>query len=683
MTTKTNGAKTTPKDPILKDEGMWTFDNPPLHLLKRYYKFTPTKKWLDHVRLSALRFNDGGSGSFVSKDGLVLTNHHVAMGQLQKMSSQKNNYVRDGFFAKSKAKEVKAPDLEINQLVGLVNVTARIQKAIPAGANDKRASDARKAAIAQIEKESKDKTGLRSDVVELYNGGEFWLYRYKKYTDIRLVMAPEAQTAFFGGDEDNFTYPRYCLDYAFFRVYENGKPAKPKNFLKWSKQGAQEQDLTFVIGHPGSTDRLMTVAQLRYQKDIAIPKRLEMYRQRKAALEAYGAKSKENKRQAQDYLFGIENALKVVTGEWESLCEGEILQQKAAAEQKMRTDVERNPRLRKMAHGAWDRLERLQAEVRTKHLELTFRRLSGYNLPGIADTLVRYVVEIEKPNAKRYEEFRDSGLDSLKHQLFSPAPIYPALEEALLTCGLQEALDKLGKNDPFIRAALKGKSPAEVARRAVRGTRLANIDFRKKLLAGGRKAIAKCMDPMIRLSLACDAIYRSQRKWYEDRIEATAQAQGDRIARARFALYGKKVYPDATFTLRFAYGRPLGYDWDKTKVPFKTTFHGIYDRGLSFDNKHPYTLPKKVAQAHKKLKLDTPLNFVSTHDITGGNSGSPVVDRKGHLVGLIFDGNVQSMGTSYAYTLESSRAVSVHSSAITESLRNIYGMSGLAKEITG
>jgi len=660
---------------MMLDEGMWTFDNPPLHMLKKHYRFSPSKAWRDNVRLAALRFNDGGSGSFVSNNGLVLTNHHVAMTQLQKLSTKKRNLVRDGFLAKSRKAELKCPDLEVNQLVEILDVTRKVLGAVDPKAAPKKANEQRKAAIATIEKTSTDKTGLRSDVVELYQGGEYWLYRYKKHTDIRLVMAPEASAAFFGGDDDNFTYPRWAMDFTFFRVYENGKPVKSSNYLPFYAPGAKEGDLTFVIGHPGSTDRLLTSAQLRYQRDIAMPKRLEMYAVRRKALEAFAKKSPEHRRRAQEYRFGIENAIKVVTGEYEALRDGPVMGEKDAAEKDFRK------RAKKLCPGAWERIERLQKELEKRNYQLSFRRMAGYELTNFASAIVRLVVEVEKPNEKRYEEFRDSGLESLKRSLFSPAPIYKDLEEWMFASGLRETLERLGPHDPFVKAALGGKSPEAAAKSAIAKTRLHDPKFRKALVEGGRKAVEASKDPLILLSRKLDKFTREMGSWYEDKIESVERIEGDRIAKARFKLYGKKLYPDATFTLRFAYGRPLGYDWDKTKVPFKTTFNGLFDRAESFEHKPPWNLPARVLRAKKKLNLNTPFNFVSTHDITGGNSGSPVIDRKARLVGLIFDGNVQSMASSYAYSNTASRAVSVHAGGILEALKCIYGAAALLGEL--
>jgi len=666
--------------PLLQDEGMWTFDNPPCAQLKRYYGFAPSEGWLERVRLASLRFNDGGSGSFVSPQGLVLTNHHVALGQLQKMSSAEKDYVRDGFFAKSRSQEIPCPDLEINQLVSMEDVTKRVLSAVDPKAVDRVKNEQRKAATARIEKESMESTGLRSDVVELYQGGEYWLHRSKKHTDVRLVMAPELGAAFFGGDYDNFTFPRFALDFAFFRVYENGEPARPKHWFKWSKAGAKEGELCFVTGHPGSTSRLLTTAQLRFQRDYVLPMRIASLKSRREAALRYAGEDHERARRAQDFRFGVENSIKALTGEYEGLRQDALFSSKEHAENLLRERVAANAALIGIS-SAWSRIEKAVAELSSRYKQLVFRRLNAYRLCAFSDAIVRYVAEVEKPNETRYEEFRDSALESLRFRLFSPAPLHADIEEALLADSLRESLLALGHDDPFVRAALGGKTPEHAAKAALLGTRVNDAVFRRRLVEGGPAAVEACEDPMIQLSRRVDAYYREMRKWYEDGIQSVERAEGNRIARARFAVFGKHIYPDATFTLRMSYGHPVGYEAGKTLVPYKTTFAGLYDRADSFDGREPFRLTRRVAAARGKVDLSTPLNFVTTHDIIGGNSGSPVINARAELVGLIFDGNIQSLPGRFAYTREASRAVSVHSEGILEALRSVYGMGALLREL--
>ena len=664
------------------DEGMWTLDNLPASQLMERYGFEAKPQWLDHVRLASVRFNDGGSGAFVSSNGLVLTNHHVALGQLQKVSTEKNDYVKNGFFARSGAEEMKCPDLELNVLVSMENVTDRVLGALDKKASDKVQNEQRKAETAKIEKESSDKTGLRSDVVELYQGGEFWLYRYKKYTDIRLVMAPEAQAAFYGGDPDNFTFPRYDLDFAFFRAYENGKPVQAKDYFRWSKDGAKENELVFVSGHPGSTDRLKTVRQLEYERDYHLPDYLKILGRRKAAFYAYAHQGPEQERRAKDRIFGIENSIKAISGELEGLQDAKLMGRLAAREKDFRAAVAKNAALKKDYGASWDKIAKTQDKMIKRHQQMMFRGFLGTKLAGFATTIVRYVAEVQKPNEKRWREYRDSGLESLNFRLFSPAPVYKDMEEAVLADCLKQALEVLGPADAHVKAALGGLTPEEQAKRLTSGTKLDDAAVRKALIEGGQKAVEASKDPMIVWARGLDASYRELRSWAEDEIESVESGEGNKIAKARFSLYGKSAYPDATFTLRLSFGRVAGYDQGTTKVPYKTTFYGLYDRAESFDGKHPFDLPKKVADARTKLDLSTPLNFVTTNDIIGGNSGSPVFNKDGEYVGLIFDGNIQSLVGRYAYSDEYNRAVAVHSSGILAAMRTIYGMNALADELT-
>jgi len=664
------------------DEGMWTFDNPPLKILKEKYGFTMTREWLDHVRLASVRFNDGGSGSFVSSTGLVLTNHHVALGQLQKVSTPQKNYVRDGFFARTPAEEMKAPDLELNVLVALEDVTARVQQAVRPGMSGQEALKARKAEIARIEKESLDATGLRSDVVTLYAGGEYWLYRYKKYTDVRLVFAPEQQIAFFGGDPDNFTYPRYDLDFALFRVYEDGKPVESRHYLKWNPKGAAAGELVFVSGHPGSTERLSTVAELELERDHNLPAVIRVLERRLGVLKRYAAQGPEQERQAANQIFGIENSLKAYRGMYNGLLDKSLMAKKQNEESEFRRLVAARPDLERLYGSAWDEIEQAARRSIEKKKELMFRSLRGSRLASLALNLVLYTAEVQKPDGERLDGFHDAQLESLRFRLFSPAPVYPQLEAALLGDSLQESLEELGPEDPFVRAALGGRAPADVAREAIEGTRLVEPAARKALVEGGPAAVAASQDPLVALARRIDPLVREMRKWEEDNLQSVQVSAGEKLGKARFALYGKTAYPDATFTLRLAFGTVKGYPMNGTQAPPRTTFYGLYDRAYSFDLKPPYDLPERFLRLKDRLELATPLNFVSTCDIIGGNSGSPVINTRGELVGLIFDGNIESLVGNYVYYEETNRAVSVHAGAIIEALRKLYDASSLADELS-
>ena len=460
------------------DEGLWTFDNPPRKQWKDRYNFEPSDAWLENVRLASVRLNDGGSGSFVSPDGLLMTNQHVASGQLQKISTKDRDYTEEGFFARTRSEEVRSPDLEINVLVSYEDVSRRVQNAVKPGASDKDANEQRKSEIAAIEKESSDKTGLRSEVVTLYSGGEYWLYRFKKYTDIRLVFAPEEQIAFFGGDYDNFTYPRYDLDVAFFRVYENGQPLKTPNHFKWSAKGAAEGEFILAPGNPGSTSRLLTVAQLHYQRDTGNPLQMQVWTSRRDALARYAQRNAEAARQSGEMRRSLENSIKRLIGQQDGLLNPRMMAKKEAEEKALRDDLARRPELQKRYSSAWEQIAAAYRPLPQYSKRIAFTTISYSRLGQIASTLVRYSEEIRKPNTQRYDEFRESRLDSLKFSLFSPAPIYPEMEESILAGWLEEAQKTLGADDPFIKAALQGSMPATVAKSVIAGTKLASVDAR-------------------------------------------------------------------------------------------------------------------------------------------------------------------------------------------------------------
>lgn len=669
--------------PLAADEGMWTLDNPPLKQLKEKYGFEPTAAWLEHVRLSSVRVGDGGSGSFISPNGLVLTNHHVALGQLQKVSTPQKNYVADGFYAPALADELPCPDLELNVLISMENVTAKVLAAVKKGMDPVKALAAKKAAIAEIERLSLKKTKLRSDVVSLYQGGEYWLYRYKKYTDVKLVFAPEQQAAFYGGDPDNFTYPRHDLDMAVFRAYENGKPAKVSHYLTWSANGAADNELVFVSGHPGSTNRLMTLAQLQFSRDYGYPLRIQSMKRMLGVARAYSAKGPEEARQAAGMIFGIENGLKVSSGEYDGLKAAGIMEKKAAQEAEFRKLIAANPQWQAQYASAWDDIAAAIEKQKPRMKEMNYRRAPGMRLGAIALQVVQLAAELQKPDGERLDGYHTAELESLRFRLFSPAPIYPGLEEAMAVDSMKLMLEELGADDPYVKACLDGKTPEEAAKALVAGTKLADPALRKKLVDGGPAAVSKCTDPFIVLARKLDPMIREMRKWQENEIESVTRPAGEKIGQARFAVYGKNAYPDATFTLRLSYGAVKGYPMNGTLAPYKTTFYGLYDRAASFDNKYPFHLPQRVADARDRLDLATPLNFVCTGDIIGGNSGSPVINAAGELVGLVFDGNVESFMGRFFYDDTANRTVSVCSQAMIEAMKKIYGAENLVKEILG
>lgn len=664
-------------------EGMWLYNHPPRQLLHDKYGFELTDGWLENLRLASVHFG-GASGEFVSAEGLVLSNHHVGSRALQRLSTREHNYLRDGFYARTRAEELPCAGLELRVLVSIEDVTARVNAAVAPGLTAEAAFKARRAAMAAIEKESLDQTGLRSEVVTLYQGGQYHLYRYNKYSDIRLVFAPEEQIAFYGGDPDNFEYPRFDLDICLFRAYENGQPASTPHYLKWSQAGAGDGELVFVSGHPGHTDRLRTVAELEYLRDVEYPRALEQLKRREVLLSSYSARSAENARRARNDLFGARNGRKVRDGALAGLLDPRFMDRKKAAEEQFRATVAANPAMSQTA-GAWDRIAQAQ-KIIAEHIvaEDLLERGSGFNsvLFGYARDLLRAAQERPKPEGERLEEYRESRRASFEFRLFAEAPVYPDLETLKLADSLTCLAEGLGPDSALVRTVLAGKSPRERAAEAVRGTELASAATRRRLHQGGQPAIDQAKDPMIELARLVDPEARAVRKEVEAQREAMRQAHAQ-IGQARYALEGASNYPDATGTLRLAFGVVKGYEEEGRQVPFQTTFAGLYARATDQTYRPPFDLPPGWLARRKELNLETPLNFVCTADIIGGNSGSPVVNRQGQFVGIIFDGNIQSLTEDFLYTEEQSRALAVHSSAIIEALRQVYNAQPLADELLG
>ena len=621
-----------PVSDLVAGEGMWLFNNPPKKLLKEKYGFDPGPEWYEHVQKSSVRFNSGGSGSFVSPEGLVMTNHHVGADQLQKMSSKEKNYLKDGFLARTRSEEVKCTDLELNVLMSIEDVTERVNAAVKPDMTPEKAFAARRAAMAEIEKESLDKTKLRSDVVTLYQGGQYHLYRFKKYTDVRLV---------------------------------------------------------FVSGHPGRTDRLATLAELNYLRDIGFPFLLQRLNRLEVLLMAFSARNIENARQAREYLFGVQNSRKARVGGMAALLDPQLMARKKEQEKTLRTKAKEDESL-KDALAAWDRIAKAQ-KVRAENirkftlLEGTRGGAAGINteLFEIARTLLRAAEEKPKPNSKRLREFRDSNLESLEFQLFSEAPIYDNYERVKLTDSLTFLANELGADNALVKKVLAGKSPSERAFELVSGTKLKDVKLRKKLYKGGKEAIDNANDPMIELARLVDPEARKVRKIIESEVDEVSQQAYGQIAKVKFALEGTSTYPDATFTLRLAFGQVKGYEEDGNHVPFETTFAGMYQHSAEHHNREPFDLPRRWVEKKDKLNLKTPINFVCSADIIGGNSGSPVINRQAEVVGLIFDGNIQSLALDFAFSDEQARALSVHSAGIVEALRNVYDAQELAAELTG
>ncbi len=664
------------------DEGMWLFNQPPREWLRTRHQFDPTDEWLERLQKASVRFNSGGSGSFVSEDGLLISNHHVGADAIQKLSTKEKNYLQDGFHARKPEQELKCLDLELNVLQSIEDVTARVNAAVPKEADASSAFAARRKIIAEIEKESLDRTGLRSDVVTLWQGGAYHLYRFKRYTDVRLVFAPEQQAAFFGGDPDNFEFPRHCLDFCLFRAYENGQPAKVKDYLRFSPSGAQDGELVFVSGHPGRTSRLLTVAELEYLRDQALPYRLGVLKRLEVLLGVWSARSEENARRAKDELFGVQNSRKALDGRLAGLLDPELFSAKLKAEADFKARLAGKPEFAE-ALAAYDKIAeatKIQAAQAVRSLLLEGGGAFNCESFGLARTLLRAGDERPKPNGERLREFSDAGKASLELGLFSEKPIYADLELLSLADALTFFAGQLGVRDELAQKVLAGKSPRDRAAELIHGTKVRDVAFRKRLYEGGASAVAAANDPMIEVARLVDEESRALRKVAEAQSEAKQQAHAA-ISRARNAVLGTTGYPDATFTLRLAFGTVKGYEEDGKPVPPFTTLGSFYERAKEMNHRPPFDMPGSWEKRRSRLDLKTRYNFVSTVDIIGGNSGSPVVNRAGEFVGIIFDGNLQSLSWDYAFSDRQGRATSVHSAAILEALNKIYGAKEAAREL--
>ncbi len=667
--------------PVWADEGMWTPDNLPVKILQEKHGFEPDADWLEHVRLSAVRIGRSGSGAFVSAYGLVATNNHVAVDQLQKMSSAERDYLSDGFYAQTPAEEIRCMGLELNVLVSMQNVTAKVMAAVKPGMAKEVALQARRAVCARIEKEAMDQSGLRADVISLYQGSEYWLHGYRSYTDVRLVWSPGQQVAFFGGQTDNFSYPRYDLDVAFFRVYQDGKPLRPEHYLRWNSAGPSEGELVFVPGHPGSTSRLHSVAQVRYHREVVLPAMEETTERVLAGLNAYAARGPEQQRRAQAYLFMVANQLKAVSGMRRTLADRKWMKRRQQQELAFRARVASRPEWQKNYAGAWAKIEASLAKGQQEFARQTYRKLHRFGLPGIAMAMVLLGEEIQKPDAKRMAGFHESELSRVKFYLLSPQPLHRDLEAVMLELGFRGSLDKLPGDDPFVQMLRGLGEPKQAAESIIGKTRLLDVAFRKELIEGGSRAIAQSDDPLLSLARKTLPALRANLQWRKKHMDSVLVPALAQIAEAHFAVYGKDTYPDANFTFRLSFGTVRGYPMNGTRAPYQTTLYGLFDRALGFDRKGDWQLPDWFWQRKDRLDLATPVNFVSDCDITGGSSGSPVINRKSELVGIVFDGNMESLAGRYFFDAVSNRAVSVHAAYVIEALRKLYDAADLADEI--
>jgi hypothetical protein len=657
---------------------MWTFDNFPAKAVGAKYGFTPSADWLTHVRLSSLRVAGGCSASFISPQGLVMTNHHCVVECLEQISTHDENFAEIGYSAKTSAEERKCPAFELDQLVEIRDVTKEVQGAM-AGKAGNEANKALHAKEAELQQSCGSDTSIRCDVVSLYHGGIYNLYRYKRYNDVRLVFAPEFSVAQFGGDPDNFNFPRFDFDLGLLRAYEGDKPAATKDYLHWSTNGSKDGDLVFVSGNPGGTSRELTVSQLAFERDLLFPDRIPEISERRGELEGFMGRGPEQAREAGDDLFFLENAFKVFFGRQQALLDPQFFGSKMQEEQKLRAATAADPKLAADV-SAWGEIERIQ-HVRSQ-LFVRSAELGGLarsTLLGSALTLVQAAAERTKPNCERLPQYTDQALVGVQQRLAAPMPAYPDLEELDLAFLFTVIRRNLGTDDAFVRKMLGKESPEQLAQRLVSGTHLGDPKVREELYNGGQSAIAASTDSMIRFAALINDDLLAVRKDYEARVDAPTRAAAKRIADARFAIYGTSVDPDATFTLRLSYGTVKGFEDAEGKfVQPYTSIQGLYERATGAP---PYDLPESWLKAKESVNPTTPMNLCTTNDIIGGNSGSPLIDKNANVVGLIFDGNIFSLGGDYGYDAAKNRAVAVDSRSLLEGMRKVYHLDRIVEEI--
>ena len=665
--------------PLLAEEGMWTFNNFPSKTVAEKYGFTPSQAWLDHVRLSSLRIAGGCSASFISPQGLVMTNHHCVVECVEQLSTPQQNFVNEGFSTKAIAEERKCPDFELDQLLEIRDVTNEVQSAL-AGKTGDEANHALHAMTAGLQHSCGTEANIRCDVVSLYHGGLYNLYRYKRYTDVRLVFAPEFSVAQFGGDPDNFNFPRFDFDIGLLRAYEADKPAATPDYLRWSANGSTDGELVFVSGNPGGTSRQLTMAQLAFERDYVFPYVLTNIAELRGQLEQFITRGPEQAREANEELFYRENAFKALSGEQQALLDPQFMAGKQREEQRLRDAVSKDPKLAAYA-SAWDDIAQIQevrAQLYVRHMQLSARAFRN-GLLGYAVTLVQAAAQRTKPNTERLPEYTDQSLVGVQEDLSAAVPIYNDLEELNLAFTFTIMRRELGADDPFVRKMLGEESPEQLARRLVSGTRLSDPKVREELYNGGQSAIAASNDPMIRFAASISDDLLADRKEYEARVDAPTRTAAEKIAKTRFAVYGTTVDPDATFTLRLSYGTVKGFENAEGKfVEPYTNIGGLFQRATGAP---PYRLPESWLKAKGSLNLSLPMNLSTTNDVIGGNSGSPLIDRDANVVGLIFDGNIFSLGGDYGYDAAKNRTIAVDSRALLEGLRKVYHLDYVVDEI--
>ena len=669
------------------DEGMWTFHNPPTQLITQKYGVSITPEWLERVRLSTVRLSNC-TASFVSPNGLILTNFHCSWGCLDEHSTKDKSLLLDGYLAETREKEVRCQTQVADILQSYEDITAKIAAATK-GLSDQAANDARKKTLTQLEQACEEtsrkdkKTGpLKCESVNLYDGGQYWLYKYKRYDDVRLVFAPEDAVGEFGGDPDNFQFPRWCLDMSVLRAYDaNGKPAVTPHFMQIDFKGPAENDPVFVSGHPGSTDRLLTVAQLKSLRDEYLPQQLIRGSELRGRYIQFGKESEQNQRIAKANLISLENSLKVRRKQLDALHEDELIARKTREEAAIKAKVLATPDLASTLGDPWAAIETAEQAERAVDLPYTFLEGgAGFNsrLFGYARTLLRGSAELPKKSDDRLREFRDTALPRIQQQLSAKTPIYPEIEQLTLSFSLERMREWLGPDDPTVRQLLSKESPDQLAKRLISTSKLADPDTRLALWKGGAAALTAANDPMIQIAKLIDDRARAIRKKYEDEIEAVTRVASEKVAKARFATLGTSVYPDATFTLRLSYGSVQGWNENGTKVEPFTTLARFFERATG---EAPFAVPPSWAKAKDKLDLTTRFNLSTNNDIIGGNSGSPLINANGNIVGLVFDGNIHSISGSYWFDEKQNRTVAVHPAIIKEALDKVYGAKALLQEL--
>jgi len=672
--------------PALADPGMWTLHDFPRELVQREHGVDVSSAWLDRVRTATIRLSNC-TASFVSANGLMLTNHHCAQACLDEHSSSQHNLVQEGFLARTRTEELKCGTQIADVLVETENITAKVSAAL-AGLDEKSANEARKRTLTQLEQacEEASRHGargpLKCDSVALYEGGQYWLYKYHRYDDVRLVFAPEVAIAAFGGDPDNFQFPRWCLDMSVLRAYgPHGQPAATPNFLAIRAAGPEPGELVFVSGHPGATDRLLTVAQLENLRSVNLPQWLLRASELRGRYIEFGKTGPEAQRIVEDPLDTLENVIKVRRGQLAALLDDRLLEAKRAEEAQLRARIAADPQLAAATGDPWADIARAQQREQQLHLPYVFlEQAAGFNsqLFGYARTLVRAAAERPKGNTARLREYRDTALPRVRQRLLAPLPVYPALEKLTLSFSLERMREWLGPDAPIVRQLLAKDSPDTLAARVVEGTKLADPKLRAALWDGGQAAVAASHDPMIELARSVDTAARAVRRRFEDEVEAPEESGSEKIAHARFAIYGTSVPPDATFTLRLNFGTVKGWrEGDREIAPF-TFLSGLFERATGQD---PFRVPDNWTAARGELDMNTRFNLSTDNDIVGGNSGSPLIDRSGHMVGLIFDGNIHSIAGSYWFDPQLNRAVAVDPAIILAALRRVYRADGLLAEM--